>query len=479
LWISVRMLLRLSPPVFLSAMLLAEAGRQEARPPAPTETPDSGQTLEAPQPPPGPPEGILPVAEIARIEHGPRERPRVLLQGDALILVTDGGSVELYRAETGEFKWKLGLPGEALQTPVVLAPDPLELLVSTNSGKLLFVDGTTGAITREIALGFEIALAPFVGDGATLYLGTPSGAVVAYDSKSESESFRVETGERPNAFSRAGDTLVVSGAGRSLTAIDAGRGTIRWSLAARAGFSAAATFSDRADRLYVGDDAGEFYCLDAASGGIRFRWSTGAAVRAPALVSGKQVYVVSYGNTLYAYDAGGGSEQWRVNLPGRPVTGPVLVHRRLMVATFDGVLLEVSLDLGTAGERYAAPGELTSAPAFAVASPEVDGSAAGDDSAAPTALPKPQWYEKHRIALALRTGEVLLLAHKAPDPAEADAPEAEEPKKPPPPGSPRARGASPGHLSWKEDAGDPPISLWARHLELEWILHSFDMAVSR
>jgi outer membrane protein assembly factor BamB len=403
----------------------------------------------------------------------------VLLHGDALILVTDSGSVQLYLAATGEFKWKLGLPGEELLTPVVLASNPFELLLSTKSGKLLFVDGASGAIARELVLGFELSLAPFAGEGSILYLGTASGAVVAYDRRSESESFRVETGERPSAFARGGATLVVSGAERTLTALDAERGTMRWSLRARAGFSAAATFSERSDRLYVGDDAGEFYCLDAASGDTRFRWSTGAAVRAPPLVFGKRVYVVNYGNTLYAYDAGGGSEQWRMNLPGRPVTGPILAHRRLLVGTFDGVLVEASLDLGTAGERYAAPGELASPPSIAVASPEIDGSAPPDPSAASAEPPEPQWYEKHRIALPLRTGEVLLLAHKTPDPAEGEAPETDEPKKPPPPGSARAGGAPPGHLSWKEDAFDPPISLWIRDLELEWILHSFDTAFTR
>jgi outer membrane protein assembly factor BamB len=465
------MLQRLGPGLFfLSAMLLGLAREQETEPPRQSGTRDPTEASEPLAPPAGPPAGILPIAEIARIELSPRERPRVLLQGEALVLVTESGSVELYQSESGELRWKLGLPGEALEIPVVLRSDPLELLLATKSGKLLFVDGATGRIRREVALGFEIALAPAVAGERTLYLGTPEGAVVAYDRESESERFRVETAERPNAFTLLGTTLVVSGATRTLTAIDAERGEIRWSLRARAGFSAPGAVSE-SGRLYVGDDAGDFYCLDVETGKTRFRWSTGAAIRAPALVDGKRVYVASYGNTLYAYDAGGGSEQWRANLPGRPATGPILVHRRLLVATFDGVLVEVSLDRGALSDRYVAPGELGSAPSFAVALPEApdpDGPVSPEASAIPGPAPAPQWYERHRVALPLRTGAVLLLGHKPPEPAEGT--ETEAPKEKPPSRIGRASTgtpfASPGQLSFKQDASilvsrcGVEISIW-------------------
>jgi outer membrane protein assembly factor BamB len=410
--------------------MLLWARAQQA--PPPTETPGAAETADAVPVPPGPPEGILPVGEIARIEQGPRERPRVLLEGGALLLVTDTGSVELYRAENGEFRWKLGLPGEVLHLPAVLGSDPLELLLSTKSGKLLFVEGATGSITRELELGFEIALAPFVSRdaafGPTLFLGTATGEVVAYDPASESERFRVETPEKPNAFAMARDTLVVSGDARTLTALDAAGGTIRWRRPARAGFYAPAVFSERADRLYVGDEAGEFYCLNASNGETHFRWSTGAAVRAPAFVHGNRVYVASYGNILYAYDAGGGSEQWRANLPGRPATGPVLVNQRLVVATFDGVFVEVSLDTGEISKQYTAPGELGSAPSFAVASPDAPEIEAAAEPAIESEPPAPRWFERHRVALPLRTGAVLLLAHQPPDPAGVETPEVKDAK---------------------------------------------------
>ncbi|MGH9391825.1 MAG: PQQ-binding-like beta-propeller repeat protein, partial [Vicinamibacteria bacterium] len=151
----------------------------------------------------------------------------------------------------------------------------------------------------------------------------------------------------------------------------------------------------------------------------RFRWPTGASIRFAPLLEERLVYVTSFGNDLYAYQAKGGAEQFRVSLPGRPASGPVRFGRRLVVATYDGAIVEVDPEKRAVGKTYAAPGELASDPSFLVvprgAEPEP-----GPDGAPP----KTAWYYDHRIALALRTGEVLLLGHR---------PAAEEPEPEPPP----------------------------------------------
>jgi outer membrane protein assembly factor BamB len=392
-------------------------------PPEPTQEGQPGAEAK-PQEPPRPPEGILPLGEIARLSFAPSDRPRVFLQENRFVIVTASGAVEAHDAGSGEFRWKLGLPGEALFAPVLHRSDPFEILLSSASGRLFFVDAETGEIRRETQLPFELALAPLV-DLPLLYLGTPSGDVVAYDAEKGSERFRAHIGEAPLALASSGELIVASGSERMLTGIDVGRGGERWRLRGRSGFHAPAVFAQ--DRLYIGNDAGEFYCLALPSGDTQFRWATGASIRFAALVEERFVYVTSFGNDLYAYQARGGAERYRVSLPGRPASGPVRFGRRLVVATYDGAIVEMDPQKGAVAKTYEAPGELAAPPAFLAVLPS----------------PGTDWWAAHRIGLALRTGEVLLLGHR---PGAEEEKEEKEPE-PPPPG--KTATTQEDSLSWK------------------------------
>jgi outer membrane protein assembly factor BamB len=366
------------------------------------------------------------------LSFAPSDRPQVLLLANRLVIVTATGAVEGHDAASGEFRWKLGLPGETLFAPVPYGVEPFEILLSSASGRLFVVDAETGEIRRETQLPFELALAPLV-VLPDLYLGTPDGDVVAFDAEKRSQRFRVHTGEAPLALTSSGGVVIVSGSERMLTALETGAGGERWRFRGRSGFHAPAVTAQ--DRLYIGNDAGEFYCLALSDGDTEFRWATGASIRFAALVEERFAYVTSFGNDLYAYQARGGTERYRVSLPGRPASGPIRFGRRLVVATYDGAIVEVDPQKGAVAKTYAAPGELGSPPAFLAVLPSL----APSDSAASSA-PGTEWYQAHRIALVLRTGEILLLGHRG-------EVEEEEPEPPPPPGETGTSGED--SLSWK------------------------------
>ena len=415
-------------------------GTDQETPPEPTQEEAQPAAEAKPKAPPRPPEGILPVGEVARLSFAPSDRPQVFLDENRLVIVTASGAVEAHDAGSGEFRWKLGLPGEALFAPVLHRSDPFEILLSSASGRLFVVDAETGEIRRETQLPFELALAPLV-DLPLLYLGTPSGDVVAYDAEKGSERFRAHIGEASLALASSGGMIVASGSERMLTAIEGGRGGEQWRFRGRSGFHAPAVFAQ--DRLYIGNDAGEFYCLALSDGDTQFRWATGASIRFAALVEERFVYVTSFANNLYAYQARGGTERYRVSLPGRPASGPVRFGKRLIVATYDGAIVEVDPQKGAVAKTYEAPGELASPPAFLAAVPSQaspDSPASQDSPDSPGTV----WYASHRIALALRTGEVLLLGHR---PGGEEEEEEKEPEPPPPPGETSA--SREDSLSWK------------------------------
>jgi outer membrane protein assembly factor BamB len=427
-----------------------------------------------------PPDGLLPVTELSRLAYSPRDNPRALLYGNHLLVVGQSGFVEGHDAATGTFTWKLGLPGEKLFDPVVFEAGPLvsgvtgefTVVLSEPSGHILLVDGLTGEIVSETRLAFELALPPIRGPEDIVFLASPSGDIVAYDVGKGVVVFQTATGERPHAIAHAGSIVVVSGASQTLTALELPQGRIRWTFRGRAGFYAAAAFDSLAARVYIGDDTGEFYCLDATEGSVKFRWSTGAAIRNAALVEGERIYLASYANTLFAFNARSGDEHWRANLPGRPATGPMRVRERLLVATFDGILIEINPQRGQPGKRYTAPSEIVFAPSFFLATPSPEERAAEtqqevsrdtDEPASPfeaedgdgldpaifgpaeltvepadadtsvevstvpeleapedAAPEEPAWFERSRIAMALRSGEVLLLSHNASQPTPAN-----------------------------------------------------------
>ena len=436
--------------------------------------------IEAPTPPPrkNPPDGLLPVAELTRLSFTPRDRPKALLYGTHLLVVGSSGFVEGRDAATGEFAWKLGLPGEALHDPLVFEAGPLvrgetdafTVVLSQPSGHVLLVDGLTGEIQQEARLPFELALPPIRGPDDIVFFATPSGDILAYDVRRTEVIFQTPTGETPLALASTDSLLVVSGASQTLTALDLPAGTLRWTFTGRAGFYAPAAFDQDGARVYVGDDTGEFYSLDAGDGKVKFRWSTGAAIRRAALVEGKRLYLASWANTLFAFNATTGDEHWRANLPGRPATSPMRVRNRLLVGTYDGVLVEINPARGQPGKRYVAPGEIVFPPSFFVAKPspddldeldELDADADLEDDDPLTALDpeifgpeelegaeealditareelsadddmpnasttadelpsEPAWFERSRTAMALRSGEVLLLGHKVAQPAPA------------------------------------------------------------
>jgi outer membrane protein assembly factor BamB len=343
------------------------------------------------------------------------------------VIATASGAVVGHDAASGEFRWKLGLPGESLFAPVVHRREPFEILLSSASGRLFVVDAETGAIRSETEVPAGLALPPLVAP-PHLYLGTPGGEVIAFDLERGTESFRFPAGEAPLALSSSEGLVVASGSGRALVAIENGGGGERWRFRGRGAFHAPAVFAHQ--RLYIGNDAGEFYCLEPSDGDTDFQWSTGAAIRFAALVEDQLVYVTSFGNNLYAFEARGGAEKFRVSLPGRPASGPVRFGRRLVVATYDGAIVEVDPEKGDVAKTYEAPGELASPPAFLAAPPSLG----------------TEWWSSHRIALALRSGEVLLLGHR-PGQEEEEEKEGETAPERRPPGETR-RGRE-DSLSWK------------------------------
>jgi len=88
--------------------------------------------------------------------------------------------------------------------------------------------------------------------------------------------------------------------------------------------------------VYAGSADGGFYCLDAATGAVRWRWNAGSPVFSPATLAGADS--VAFGcmdGSIVVLDRHTGTGDVRARAGGAVVTTPVFVRDRLVVGSRD------------------------------------------------------------------------------------------------------------------------------------------------
>jgi len=133
------------------------------------------------------------------------------------------------------------------------------------------------------------------------------------------------TGHYPVEASPAvvGGTLYGVSSGRTVYAVDAETGSLRWSRFISTAFRFLNSPAVWRGRVYVGSDGGAVYALDAASGKLLWAYGTGGIV-GEVMVAGGRVYVASDNTKVYALDARTGQEIWIADTLQGGATSPTL-----------------------------------------------------------------------------------------------------------------------------------------------------------
>jgi outer membrane protein assembly factor BamB len=233
----------------------------------------------------------------------------------------------------------------------VLTQDTLEAL-----------DATTGAASWRLPLAAAPAAAPTVTPDL-VFVALASGELMAATPADGTVAWRVGVGGAPRGQPQVlGDRVLVALDDGRVVSLSRTSGAKMWEQRLA---GAVTGLAGAKDNVYAGSLDNFFYCLDAASGRIKWRWRTGGDLVGTASVDDERVYFVSMDNIIRALDRRTGVQKWTKPLAGRPVVGPLRVGDTLLLPSLSSELRGVKAESGDAAGRYDMGSELGAALVFA------------------------------------------------------------------------------------------------------------------
>jgi outer membrane protein assembly factor BamB len=233
-----------------------------------------------------------------------------------IVFVFEEDALVALRAGDGTVAWQV--PTEPmLAVPPALAGD--WLVTATTSGEIVARRASDGAVAWRQHLEATAHARPEIA-GTRMFVSTSDAHIMAFDSKTGLPLWDTKLGKPGNEILAAGD------------------------------------------RLYLGSEDRNFYCLNAATGAVEWQWPTGANVIGRPVVDERTVYFVSLDNVLRALNRSSGVQRWKSPLPLRPSTGPLKWSQTLVVAgTTPGLKAYKATDGKPAGQATT-PSELSAPP---------------------------------------------------------------------------------------------------------------------
>jgi len=164
----------------------------------------------------------------------------------------------------------------------------------------------------------------------------------------------------------AGPVLVRDGAGRLIGRLSGdasglleagdGKGDPLWAF--KAGGAILADPAVAGSRVYFGDAGRHFYCLDAATGRLKWRRKLQGAPLHPAVVAGGAVAVAASNSVVYRLSAKGGSILSWEAVPSRILHEPAAAGPLILISSASPAVTAIDLRTGRRAGQYEAPGPL-------------------------------------------------------------------------------------------------------------------------
>jgi eukaryotic-like serine/threonine-protein kinase len=158
-----------------------------------------------------------------------------------------------------------------------------------------------------------------------------------------------------------GKTVFQAAMDRSIYAIDLVSGKQKWKTDLN-GAAISTPFLSDDGKLFLGDLANEFLCLDANTGQIIWTYTTKGAVWAKPVINSGVVYFGDFSGGIYALDSQLGSVKWSIEAGSPIIASPAVLPDKLVFLKENGEVQAVSFD-GQNIWSHTIQGKLYSTPA--------------------------------------------------------------------------------------------------------------------
>jgi eukaryotic-like serine/threonine-protein kinase len=230
---------------------------------------------------------LLPSAALRQSIPAPADSHAVMFRGNPQHSgVYDSTGVPAFH----NVKWRFHTAGLVISSPAI---DASTAYVGSTDGNMYAVNLATGDQKWKFATAARITSSPAIERG-TVYFSSYDGNFYAVDAFAGKLKWKFQTaGEHRFAAKHLHGSLPE--AETMPDPFDF--------------YLSSPTLSE--DALYFGSGDGNVYSLDAASGKLNWKFTTGDVVHASPAVANGTVYVGSWDSYFYAIDAASGKEKWR------------------------------------------------------------------------------------------------------------------------------------------------------------------------
>ncbi|SHL94185.1 outer membrane protein assembly factor BamB family protein [Actinacidiphila paucisporea] len=288
------------------------------------------------------------------------------------IHASDGPHLFALDAADGADRWRTQIDGWVY----AVRTDAGTVVTGTRGGGVQSWDASRGTLRWERSgaqTEFESPdSGPTVVGRVVYYQG--GGKLYAVDALTGSEMWSYPVGEPGVAGSVPTRPVVANGvvhltAGTRVLALDARSGAERWHFDAPAVMFAPPAYvpgpGSSGGGVYVADHLGTVYALDAAGGRERWRVATEPRQSVEPVVVAAGAVHLGAGSALYTLDAVSGTPRWRFAAQGEIVGSPAVADGRVHFGSKDHCLYTVDAQGGQLRWRLETGGEITGSPVSA------------------------------------------------------------------------------------------------------------------
>ena len=264
----------------------------------------------------------------------------VYATGGLVILETMDANLVDVDAEKGTWRTATSLRGPLSQRPVA----GTDRLYALRGGRVLSIDLQSGRVSRTLPLRLADS-APPVLDGQSLVVGTGNGKIARFDLNEGLVKWErsVEGPVRGQPVVRGGIVYAAGYKGAVMAAlVENGIPLWSWKPPQPARITSALALDGQ--KLYVGDNQGFVYCLDADTGAPAWKYPVGRPVSSCALLRDGKMLVSTYAGTILCLQVGDTQKiLWENDSAGTLVA---VGKQGAYVLGRDGSLCAISMDDG-------------------------------------------------------------------------------------------------------------------------------------